>query len=203
MPLILGMESEENVIYVHSDMLQERSMRSNYHIPSVTRAYREFDKVAVVRDGLKGIIAQGFNISPDKISVVHNINRIDPIRNLALQDVHYDAQTSPNMPIEELKAILEDDNASAAEKVQALKDLEAAKELLSLAGGSGSGDDQQTPGGGSTPGASPTGSGSGSRTGGDKAVQTGDTSNAALWAAAAALAGAALVTAGKKRRTEK
>ncbi len=108
MHLILGMESEENVIYVHSDMLQERSMRSNYHIPSVTRAYREFDKVAVVRDGLKGIIAQGFNISPDKISVVHNINRIDPIRNLALQDVHYDAQTSSNMPIEELKAILED-----------------------------------------------------------------------------------------------
>ena len=104
--------------------------------------------------------------------------------------------------VAELKAILEDDNASAAEKVQAMKDLEAAKELLRLAGGSGSGDDQQNPGGGST-GGSQTGSGSGSQTGGDKAVQTGDTSNAALWAAAAALAGAALVTAGKKRRTEK
>ena len=38
---------------------------------------------------------------------------------------------------------------------------------------------------------------------GDKAVQTGDTSSAALWAASAALAGAALVIAGKKRRTEK
>lgn len=105
--------------------------------------------------------------------------------------------------VAELKAILEDDNASAAEKVQAMKDLEAAKELLRLAGGSGSGDDQQNPGGGSTAGGSQTGSGSGSQTGGDKAVQTGDTSNAALWAAAAALAGAALVTAGKKRRTEK
>ena len=105
--------------------------------------------------------------------------------------------------VAELKAILEDDNASAAEKVQAMKDLEAAKELLRLAGGSGSGDDQQNPGGGSTAGGSQTDSGSGSQTGGDKAVQTGDTSNAALWAAAAALAGAALVTAGKKRRTEK
>ena len=106
--------------------------------------------------------------------------------------------------VAELKAILEDDNASAAEKVQAMKDLEAAKELLRLAGGSGSGDDQQNPGGGSTAGGSQTGSSGGSQTGsGDKAVQTGDTSNAALWAAAAALAGAALVTAGKKRRTEK
>ena len=106
--------------------------------------------------------------------------------------------------VAELKAILEDDNASAAEKVQAMKDLEAAKELLRLAGGSGSGDDQQNPDGGSTAGGSQTGSSGGSQTGsGDKAVQTGDTSNAALWAAAAALAGAALVTAGKKRRTEK
>ena len=57
---------------------------------------------------------------------------------------------------------------------------------------------QQKPGG--TDGGS---SGSGQTGSGDKAVQTGDTSNAALWAAAAALAGAALVTAGKKRRTEK
>lgn len=38
---------------------------------------------------------------------------------------------------------------------------------------------------------------------GDKAVQTGDTTNAAAWAAAAILAGAAVVIAGKKRRSEK
>ena len=57
--------------------------------------------------------------------------------------------------------------------------------------------DPQKPGG--TDGGS-----SGSQTdSGDKAVQTGDTSNAALWAASAAIAGAALVIAGRKRRTEK
>ena len=39
--------------------------------------------------------------------------------------------------------------------------------------------------------------------GGDKAVQTGDTTNAAAWAAAAILAGAAVVIAGKKRRSGK
>ena len=39
--------------------------------------------------------------------------------------------------------------------------------------------------------------------GGDKAVQTGDTTNAAAWAAAATLAGATVVIAGKKRRSGK
>ena len=39
--------------------------------------------------------------------------------------------------------------------------------------------------------------------GGDKAVQTGDTANYAMWGAAVILAGAAVVIAGKKRRSEK
>lgn len=39
--------------------------------------------------------------------------------------------------------------------------------------------------------------------GGDKAVQTGDTANYAVWGAAVILAGAAVVIAGKKRRSEK
>ena len=39
--------------------------------------------------------------------------------------------------------------------------------------------------------------------GGDKAVQTGDTTNAAAWAAAAILAGAAVVIAGRKRKSER
>lgn len=38
---------------------------------------------------------------------------------------------------------------------------------------------------------------------GDKAVQTGDASNMKVWAGAAVLAGAAIVTAGRKRRSEK
>ena len=39
--------------------------------------------------------------------------------------------------------------------------------------------------------------------GGDKAVQTGDTTNAAAWAAAATLAGATVVIAGRKRKSER
>ena len=39
--------------------------------------------------------------------------------------------------------------------------------------------------------------------GGDKAVQTGDTTNEAAWAAAATHAGATVVIAGKKRRSGK
>ena len=39
--------------------------------------------------------------------------------------------------------------------------------------------------------------------GGDKAVQTGDTTNAAAWAAAAILAGAAVIIAGRKRKSER
>lgn len=58
-------------------------------------------------------------------------------------------------------------------------------------------EDPQKPGtGGSGNGGSQTGNGG-------KAVQTGDTTNAAAWAAAAILAGAAVVIAGKKRRSEK
>lgn len=39
--------------------------------------------------------------------------------------------------------------------------------------------------------------------GGDKAVQTGDTTNAAAWAAAAILAGAAVIIVGRKRKSER
>ncbi len=99
----------------------------------------------------------------------------------------------------QLRAILEDVNASPEEKVQALADLEAAKGLLRQAGGSGSGDGQQKPGGGST-GGSQTDPGSGSQTdSGDKAVQSGDTQAPAMWAGAAVAAGAAVIAAAKKK----
>lgn len=129
--LISAMSSEERMMFVHNDMLQERSLRSNYHIPSITKAYQEFDKVIVVRESLKDIIAQGFDIDPGRISTVHNINRIDAIRNFALQDASYDRQTSSNVSIEELKAILEDNSITKFISVGRFSPEKGHKRLIS------------------------------------------------------------------------
>src|SRR5699024_9106719 len=59
-------------------------------------------------------------------------------------------------------------------------------------------EDPQNPGTGSSQNGDKGQSGNG-----DKAVQTGDTANPAVWAAVAALAGAAAIIAGRKRKSER
>lgn len=106
--LVLSLDCSNRIMYVHNDMVQERSTRSNYHLPSIERAYREFDKIAVVRESLKSVTAEGFGIDPDKIFVVHNVNRIEAIKQQAHQAISFDQQTNSNIPVEELRSLLED-----------------------------------------------------------------------------------------------
>lgn len=87
-------------------------------------------------------------------------------------------------------AVYNNPDATAADYAKAIADLTDAEKYLVL-------NDGGKPGNPDEPGGGTGGSGSG-----DKAVQTGDTADFAMWGAAALLAGAAVVIAAKKKKSE-
>lgn len=105
---LLNCDTDNRIMYVHNDMLRERSTKSNYHVPAISLAYEKFDKIAVVRESLVETIASGFGVDHDKIYVVHNLNMIEPIRAKATLPLSFDEATSSNVTLEELSAILDD-----------------------------------------------------------------------------------------------
>ena len=105
---LLGCNTDNRIIFVHNDMIREKSLRSNYHVPSISLAYQTFDKIAVVRAGLSDTIEQGFGVSRDKIHVVHNLNMIEQIRTKATFPVELDEDTDCNVSLDELNRVLND-----------------------------------------------------------------------------------------------
>lgn len=105
---MLNCSADNRVIYVHNDMVRERTLKSNYHVPAITLAYEKFNKIAVVRESLVDVISSGFGISRDKIYVVHNLNMIDQIRDKASLPIAFDADTTCNKTVDELTFVLSD-----------------------------------------------------------------------------------------------
>jgi Putative glycosyl/glycerophosphate transferases involved in teichoic acid biosynthesis TagF/TagB/EpsJ/RodC len=95
------------IIYVHNDMLRETSSKGNIHRLSIMTAYREFDRIAAVRESMRseisGYIAAD---SVDRIAVAHNLNNIGYIRNRASEPLAFDADTWCNVSLDRVKEIL-------------------------------------------------------------------------------------------------
>ena len=69
------------MIYVHNDMAREYKLRGNFHMPSIRLAYRDFDKIVPIREGLDAVTLRSFpGVQPEKIHIAHNVNDIEGIR---------------------------------------------------------------------------------------------------------------------------
>ena len=95
------------IIYVHNDMLRETSSKGNIHRLSIMTAYRQFDKIAAVRESMRSEISGYISAdSVDRIAIAHNLNNIDFIRNRAAEPLVFDDDTWCNLPSDRVKEIL-------------------------------------------------------------------------------------------------
>jgi len=102
-------------IYIHSDM--EREVREKGHIRGevLTRAYQEYDSVAVVTEGTKYIaerIAEKLPYRTEKranVMVSRNIINYQRVLELSKQELALDAATKMNVSMERLQEILAGD----------------------------------------------------------------------------------------------
>lgn len=108
--LMREVDAKKHIMYVHSDMVRERDLKGNYHVPSITLAYREFEKLAVVREGLDSIISQGFCVPMGRIAVVHNPIDVSGIRAKAALLLEFAEATLSNWSIKDIQELLEDDS---------------------------------------------------------------------------------------------
>ena len=106
--LLLALDANDRIMYVHNDMVKELGLRSNFHVPSIAYGYRRFDKISVVRESLVETIENGFGIDRNKIHVVHNLNMIEGIKERARKSIKFDDDTDSNVSLESLRTLLED-----------------------------------------------------------------------------------------------
>lgn len=106
--VLLGCKADNRVIFVHSDMVQEKELKGNFHFASLSQAYKEFDRVAVVRKGLVDVMSEGFGIPREKIYVVHNVNKLRQIREGSELPARFDEDTFSTVTLDELNGILDD-----------------------------------------------------------------------------------------------
>ncbi len=104
--LINALKETKKIIFVHSNMKKEMETRSNFHLPSVFKAYMEYDKIAGVRDGIDKELLELLPLDKEKITTVHNVNNIDQIIEKALLPIAFDEGTDSTHTIEEIEEIL-------------------------------------------------------------------------------------------------
>lgn len=105
------MENTKRIIYVHNDMRKEKKTRANYHIPSIMKAYENFDNIVAIRESMiPEIMELSPHISQDKIKVVHNTNNIEAIVNNAQKNLVFDDITESTHSVDEINAILNNKN---------------------------------------------------------------------------------------------
>ncbi len=104
--LFNAMDKTKKIIYVHSNMKKEMEIRSNYHIPSIFKAYREYDTVVGVREGIDKELLELLPIDANKIKIVHNVNNIDNIIRKSKLSIHFDEETESTHSIEQIQEIL-------------------------------------------------------------------------------------------------
>jgi len=103
----------KKIIYTHNDLKKEKIFKLNRsaHMNSLKMAYKEFDKIVVIRESMINEIKENVkNIDESKICVAHNINNVDSIIKKSLEEVRFEEDTYSNYNIEEIKNIIEDNN---------------------------------------------------------------------------------------------
>lgn len=93
--------------FTHSNMKAEQKTRKNFHVPSLKHAYRTYDKIAVVREGMKEEVSTHFKgIEPKEIKLVHNLNNIKKITDGSKEDIFFSESTYSNLTKEEIENIM-------------------------------------------------------------------------------------------------
>ncbi len=104
---LLHHSSKKCIINTHSNMLMESKMRSNIHTPSIEYAYKEYDKITIVRDTMKEEISNHIKwVDINKIKTLHNLNDIEGIKKKSKLPISFDSDTECNYSMEELENIL-------------------------------------------------------------------------------------------------
>lgn len=108
---ILSYMDTVKIRFTHSDMAQEQKTRKNFHVPSLKYAYKTYDKIAVVREGMENEINNHFkNIKPKNIKIVHNVNDAENIIKKAENEIEIQDNTYMNCTKQELEEILNNKN---------------------------------------------------------------------------------------------
>lgn len=102
----------EKFIYVHSNLIKENKMRNNVHLPSLKSAYRDYDKIVVIREGMeKELLSGNMDDLKGKIYLAHNFNNYEQIIENSKNPISFNENTECNIEITELEKILEDKNS--------------------------------------------------------------------------------------------
>lgn len=93
--------------YTHSDMKKEQESRNNFHVPSLKHAYKTYDKIAIVREGMDKEIRTHFKgICPQNIELAHNVNDVNNIISNSRKKIDFSAMTYSNYTIEQINEII-------------------------------------------------------------------------------------------------
>ena len=109
--LLMYMDSIK-IRYTHSNLKKEYETRQNIHIESLKLAYKNYDKVVAVREGMEDEINTHFEgIKPKEIKLVHNLNDIENTKRKANLPIEFQENTYSNIEKEKLNEILNDENS--------------------------------------------------------------------------------------------
>lgn len=101
----------KRITYVHNNLIEEHKNRGNVHLPTVKAAYRDFDKVVIIRESMKNELITGSNkIDGNKVHVAHNLNNINEILEKSKLAVSFDNNTECTCSLEHLNEVLENPN---------------------------------------------------------------------------------------------
>lgn len=98
----------KRIIYVHNDMLEELRTKTNQHRLTLENAYRNYDVVAIVTKDLEES-TRVLGGAQANIKVINNCHAYASVREKAVEEVHFDADTRANISENELKHILDSD----------------------------------------------------------------------------------------------
>lgn len=97
--------------YTHSNLKKEYETRQNIHLESLKLAYKNYDKVVAVREGMEEEINTHFaDVKPKEIKLVHNLNDIENIKRKADLAIEFQEKTYSNIEIKKLEEILNNEN---------------------------------------------------------------------------------------------
>lgn len=103
----------KKIRFTHSTMQAEQKTRNNLHMKSIKHAYKTYDNIVGVREGMEEEINTLFKtIKPKKVSIVHNTNDISTIINNSKKEIEFQNNTYSNMTIEEINKILDNQNVT-------------------------------------------------------------------------------------------
>lgn len=101
----------KTAIYTHNDLLSENKTKKNIHVPSLKKAYNNFDRIVIIRESMREEVKKHIKgVDDSKIVLAHNFNDIENIKRKAKYEPAFDEDTYSNVSIEELKKILNDKN---------------------------------------------------------------------------------------------